>query len=193
MNIGLILSGYVNVKVFLGPWLALLPLFLVACEGVDVKPPPGEGSVFDPRERRDRERFGTVGGGEGIVLFERGGDAATDEAAGGGTLGVNAFIWRGSLETLDFIPLASADPFGGLIITDWYQSVDAPGERVKVHVLIKDQALRADTLKVSVFRQVASQSGWLDAPVDLETARALEDKILSRARELWIQQVDRTS
>ena len=71
--------------------------------------------------------------------------------------------------------------------------MEAPGERVKLHVVIKDQSLRADTLKVSVFRQVASQTGWLDAPVDGGTARELEDRILTRARELRIQQAEATS
>lgn len=170
-----------------------LAVWIAGCEGVSVEPPPGAGDVFDERERRDRERFGTVGGGEGVVLFERGGSGSSDEPTSGGRLGVNAFLWRASLDTLDFIPLASADPFGGLIITEWYQSIEAPSERVKVHVVIRDQALRADTLKISVFRQVASPTGWLDAPVDGETARQLEDRILTRARELRIAQVDSTS
>lgn len=172
--------------------LALPILLITACEGVDVQPPPNAGDVFDPRDQRVRDRFGTVGGGDGVVLFEPGGSVTTDNG-GSGALGVNAFIWRASLDTLDFIPLLSADPFGGLIITDWYQGVDAPGERVKVHVLIRDQILRADTLKVSVFRQVASDTGWLDAPVDAATSRELEDKILSRARELRIAQAESTS
>lgn len=173
--------------------LALLLALVTACEGVDVQPSPTAGEVFDEKQRRDREQFGTIGGGEGTVLFERGGNNSANGTGGGGALGVNAFIWRASLDTLDFIPLASADPFGGLIISDWYQSVDAPGERVKVHILIKDQILRADTLKVSVFRQVSSATGWLDAPVDAATARELENKILSRARELRIAQADSTS
>ena len=86
--------------------------------------------------------------------------------------------------------MASADPFGGLIITDWYQSVEAPNERLKLHVLIKDAALRADALKVSLFRQLPDgKGGWLDAPIDEGTERALEDKILTRARELRISEI----
>lgn len=166
--------------------LLLLAVGLVACSGVAVtNPKPGED--FDPKDQRVREQFGTIGGGDGFKLSTAPADEAGEQTGG---IGVNAYLWRGTLETLDFMPLASADPFGGLIITDWYQSVDAPGERVKLHVLIKDTALRADGLKVSVFRQVADGSGgWLDAPVAPETRRALEDKILTRARELRIQQI----
>ena len=101
-------------------------------------------------------------------------------------IGVNAYLWRGALETLDFLPLASADPFGGLIITDWYQPASTPDERLKVHVLILDRALRADAVKASVFRQVRKDGGWVDAAVDPATTTALEDKILTRARELRI-------
>jgi len=168
--------------------LAVCAMMVTGCESADIEPVENAGDSFDPAERRRRDRFGTIGGEEGFVLFERGG--APEDDTSGGALGVNAFIWRGALDTIDFIPLASADPFGGLIITDWYQSVDAPDERVKLHVLIKDQALRADTLKVSVFRQVASGNGWLDAPVDTETARDIEDRILTRARELRISQTE---
>jgi hypothetical protein len=88
------------------------------------------------------------------------------------------------------MPLASADPFGGLIISDWYQPPERPDERLKLHVLILDRALRADAVKVSVFRQTRSGEGWVDAPVDPQTATALEDKILTKARELRIASVD---
>ena len=68
------------------------------------------------------------------------------------------------------MPLASADPFGGLIITDWYQPAGLTDERLKVHVLILDRSLRADGVKVSVFRQLRDARGdWVDEPVDPKT------------------------
>ena len=87
--------------------VALLPLAITGCEGVDVNPPPQAGESFDPDEVRRRERFGTITGGEGFVLFERGGSSSQADPGSGGALGVNAFLWRGTLETLDFIPIAS--------------------------------------------------------------------------------------
>lgn len=101
-------------------------------------------------------------------------------------LGVNAFLWRASLETLDNMPTASVDPFGGVIITEWHAEPEAPGERLKVTAYILDTQLRADALKVSVFRQTGGAGGWTDAPVDADTARQLENAILTRARELYI-------
>ena len=75
----------------------------------------------------------------------------------GAALGVNAYLWRAALDTLAFMPLASADPFGGVIITDWYQPPAADGERFKATAYILGRQLRADGLRVSIFRQVHPQ------------------------------------
>ena len=100
------------------------------------------------------------------------------------TIGVNAYLWRGALDTLSFAPLASADSAGGVIVTDWYSNPSNPNERVKVTVTILDQDLRADALRVSANRQVAQGGGWVDAPVQAATVQKLEDIILTRARDL---------
>lgn len=105
-------------------------------------------------------------------------------------MGVNEFLWRASLETLNFMPLAEVDPFGGVIITDWYASPQAPEERFKANVYILDTNLRADALKVSIFKQVRGPAGWSDASVDADTARTIENSVLTRARELYIATVD---
>ncbi len=82
------------------------------------------------------------------------------------------------------MPLSSADPFGGVIITDWYASPDSPGERFKVTIFILDRTLRADGLRVAVFRQQLSDQGnWIDSSISPSTATSLENKILERARQ----------
>ena len=96
-------------------------------------------------------------------------DTGTTAIASGSsrmTLGVNSFLWRASLDTMAFMPFASADPFGGVIITDWYSAPATPNERMKVTIYILDRKLRAD------------------GPVNPDTAIKLEDAILTRAREL---------
>ena len=100
------------------------------------------------------------------------------------TLGVNSYLWHASLDTLAFLPMASADPFGGVIISEWYVAPTAPDERLKVTVYIMDRQLRADALKVVVFRQTRQGNGWIDAAPSGDTAHKLEDSILTRAREL---------
>ena len=104
--------------------------------------------------------------------------------------GVNSLLWRASLETLDFMPLDQTDIYGGVIITDWYASPEAPDERFKATVYILDANLRADALKTSIFKQVRNGSGWTDAPSDADTSRQIENAILTRARELHIASVD---
>lgn len=164
-----------------------IAVLVIGCSDVPVEPAP-QPMGGTARDEAQRERFGTITGQDGITLFSLGGRRAPEDGGGaGGGIGVNAFIWQATLDTIDFIPLASADPFGGLIITDWYQSVDAPGERLKLHVQMRDSALRADAVRVSVFRQLRSEGGdWLDAPVEETTARSIEDTILTRARELRV-------
>ena len=105
-------------------------------------------------------------------------------------MGVNSFLWRASLETLEFMPLAQVDPFGGVIVTDWYASPEAPDERFKANVDILDANLRADALKTSIFKQVRNGASWTDAPTDSDTSRQIENAILTRARELHISTVD---
>ena len=100
------------------------------------------------------------------------------------TLGVNSYLWHASLDTLSFLPLVSADPFGGVIISEWYVAPNSPDERLKVTIYIMDRALRADALKVVVFRQTRNGTVWQDATPSPDTAHKLEDSILTRAREL---------
>ncbi len=124
--------------------------------------------------------------GEGGIGNLLGPDEPVDAGQGAG-IGVNFYLWRAALDTVSFMPLASADPFGGVIITDWYVPPSSPAERFKLTVYILSRALRADGLRVAAFRQLRDgQGGWLDGPVDRATATALEDTILTRARQMRI-------
>ena len=127
-------------------------------------------------------------GSNGLNVF---GGKEGDTTGSGGGIGVNSFLWRASLDTLSFMPLSSADPFGGVIITDWYSPPESPLERFKMTVYILDRRLRADALKVAVFRQsrAARNAGWNDSEVASATPIELEDAILSRARELRVASV----
>lgn len=100
------------------------------------------------------------------------------------TIGVNSYLWRASLEALSFMPLLQTDSNGGVIVTDWYTNPNNPNERMKVTVVILDQDLRADALRVAASRQVMQNGVWVDAPVQAATVQKLEDVILTRARDL---------
>ncbi len=117
------------------------------------------------------------------------GSSDSDAAVAGPQLGVNGYLWRATLDTLNFMPLTAADPVGGVVITDWYAQPENPAEHVKVTAYILDRRLRADALRVTVFRQVRGASGWVDAPVNPDTGTKLENAILDRARELRLASV----
>jgi hypothetical protein len=106
------------------------------------------------------------------------------------SVSVNGYLWRATLDTLSFMPLASADPYGGVIITDWYINPEKPDERLKCTVYILDARLRADGLNVTVFKQIKDASGnWVDAPTAAQTETDLENAILTRARQLRLSNI----
>jgi len=153
-----------------------LPIALTACtKGRYVQ----EDEYADPRY--DGNVRGSIFGDNGVVFGIGGKQGRGTE---GGALGVNAYLWRGALDTLSFMPLASADPFGGVIITDWYEPPAANGERFKATAYILGRELRADGVRVSIFRQVLQNGRWVDAPVSQSTVGEIENKVLARARDL---------
>jgi hypothetical protein len=100
-------------------------------------------------------------------------------------IGVNSYLWRASLDTLAFMPLASADPYGGVIITDWYVNPEKQDERFKCTVYILDTRLRGDALKVTVFKEVSNGAGgWVTSQASDQTSIDVENAILTRARQL---------
>lgn len=131
---------------------------------------------------------------EAPSIFGKGGIAGAfgrsknqDDGSG---LTVNSYLWRAALDTVSFMPLASADPFGGTIITEWMASSETPNERTKLNVFILGKELKAESLSVKIFRQVKSGSSWKDASVAKDTNIKLEDAILTRAREMRIAKGD---
>ena len=133
----------------------------------------------------------SIFGEGGLFSLGTSDSAATGPGAAG--VGVNSFLWRASLDTVSFMPLASADPFGGVIISDWYQPPESPTERFKVNIYILGTDLRADGLRATIFRQRLHPSGaWIDSPVETATGIELENAILTRARELRVASVAAT-
>jgi hypothetical protein len=160
-------------------WVALIALasWLWGCESLGIAPdaPPP-----------DSQASAASNGGLIDSLFGTG----NDQGGGGGGIAVNSYLWRASLDTMSFMPLSSADPFGGVIITDWYSPPETPNERIKVNVYILDRQLRADGLRISVFRQSrVNGNSWQEAAVAPETVQDLENAILKRARELRIANI----
>ncbi len=168
---------------------SLLAWLLAACTL-----PAAEETVYPRTEGRqvirgDLEDRETIFGPGGIDLF---GKKKPGEGGGGSTgIGVNSFLWRATLDTIAFMPLSSADPFGGVIITDWYSPPETPQERFKINVFILDRRLRSDGIKVAVFRQQRTRQGdWADQTVTPGTTTEFENAILTRARQLRLDTIN---
>lgn len=170
-------------------FLSLLSLFILAsCESA----PKGEAKFPSGLDRTATgdDIYGekeSIFGSDGLSIF---GGKKKDAEDGSTGIGVNSFLWRASLDTVSFMPLASADPFGGVIITDWYSSPEKPDERFKLNVFILDKQLVSNGVSVKVFRQAKKRGVWKDTAVTDDMGRQLEDAILTRARQLRVAQLE---
>lgn len=155
--------------------IAMICGALVACGGS----PKVEHDY--PTKSRVDENTGSLFSGKAFSVF-----SGDEKGAAPAEIGVNADLWRAALDTFSFMPLVSADPMGGVIITDWYTDPSNLNERSKATIYILAKELRADALRVSVFREQRSENGWVSVPTAVATQRQLEDVILVRAREFRI-------
>lgn len=159
---------------------------LSGCSGMDLSKREAKYPTGGDRAATNDDIYAeepSIFGEGGLRLL--GGKGKEKESAQTG-LGVNSYLWRATLDTVSFMPLASADPFGGVILTDWYTPPESPRERLKVNAFILDKHLRADGIKVKVFRQVRQGGDWKDATVADDTARKMEEAILTRARQIRV-------
>jgi hypothetical protein len=171
---------FLTVSVFL-----IATMVLAACGGSGIKTEAKYPTGVDRNITGNNiyDKAPSIFGDEGLSI---GGDRKDDDGAG---ITVNAFLWRAALDTVSFMPLSSADPFGGTILTDWYTPDQEKGERFKLNVFVLSKQLRSDGIQVRVFKQVAKKGGWVDAPPSAEMARSLEDAILTRARQIRVSQL----
>ena len=148
------------------------------------------GTVFDPAKNKelamkDAENRLRTGGGlfgkkTGITLGTKENNTAVSSIG----MPINPYLWKGSLETVDFMPLSSADPFGGIIITDWYSDGQTINERCKINIFIKGLELKTSNLKVNTFCQSFANSKWVDLPISASLNAQLEDAILNKAKKI---------
>ena len=142
---------------------------------------------------RDAETRLQSGGG----LFGKGGmslggiiggnDQQENKSAGMIAMSVNPFLWRAALETIDFMPLSSADQIGGTIITDWYSTSGNEKERCKLNIFITGINLKTENLRVVSFCQEFKNPTWVNKETEKENNIKIENAILNKAKKLKIQ------
>ncbi len=129
------------------------------------------------------DEVGSIAGEEGLVFRPGRIKNESTKAAG---CSINKYLWQASINTLSVIPLASADSNGGVIITEWYSPPATPNFRFKINIFIKDDVIHPDAIEVKVFEEVLKNKQWVMNENTSNLAITLEDKILRRAREIYI-------
>ena len=159
--------------------LLIVAVTLTACAYAQPNPTPpyftGQYGPGDPTVNR-------VGGPQGLSLTFSPYMSPADYS--GGEMGPDAFLWRGALDTLSSTPLASVDPFGGVILTDWYTRPGDTGERFKTAVYMDSREPHGDGIRSSVFREVYQHGRWVGAPVNPALQADIRNSMVARARHL---------
>ena len=151
------------------------------------------GTVFRGEEMAWKDAQNRLQSGGGLFknkaeLSALGGKK-TDQSYSSIGLPINPYLWRGSLETISFMPLASADPFAGIIITEWYSDEKSQNQRCKLNIFIKGIELRTNNLKVNSFCQILNENGnWVDQLVNEDNNHQLENAILNQAKKIKLSQ-----
>ena len=159
---------------------------IISRSGTVVNPAVNKNKALSDAETR-LSTGGGLFGNDGLTFFGN----ENEEVSGSGfaTVGmpINPYLWSASLETLSFIPLSSADPFGGTIFTDWYSSESNENERCKINVFIKGAELKTQNLRVSSFCEVFKNSKWVGIGTNNQDNISLENAILNKAKKLKLK------
>lgn len=160
-------------------WAISLPVLTVLClAGCNGRSSHPQQAPLD-RNDQQRRNFGSLLGDGGFNLFGNGKKGAVSDSPT-----ANPYLWRAGLEALRFLPLASADVRGGVVVSDWYTFSDLPGQRFKVSLFVKSTELKAEALEVTVHCQKGTQSPMIRDDIK---AKKIEDIIIKRARSLYIE------
>ena len=133
-------------------------------------------------QNRLRTGGGLLGKTANFSFLENGEEASSQITSLG--MPISPYLWKASLETINFMPLSSTDPFAGTIITDWYTSETGQGERCKLNIFINGKDLKTENLKVSSFCQILKKNQWVNLPSKNEDNTKLENVILNKAKKL---------
>ena len=153
---------------------------IIRRSGTLIDPAINKEAAMSDAENRLRTGGGLLGKKGGLSLGTNEGDNAVSSIG----MPINPYLWKGSLETISFMPLSSADPFGGIIITDWYSDGQTINERCKINIFIKGLELKTSNLRVNTFCQSFKNNRWIDLPTSASQSAQLENAILNKAKRI---------
>ena len=164
--------------------LSLITLFSVFLQGCNGKLPGADARKIpaDPKERVKRN------------LEEGRGFKLNDMLSNRGKAGVFEFassneLWRASLDVIDFMPLASVNYSGGIIITDWYSNERSQNESIKISIRFLTNEIRSDALNIKVFTRKCKENlincKYIESNKSL--VAELKKEILKRATKIQLE------
>ena len=171
--------------------LLILPffaaIFLSAC---NIKPVEIKDETQKRRERTFQNK--SLGGGPLFSFGQKYRDVESQRgledlsAASGSGPAVNAYLWSAALSALSVLPFDQVDSAGGVIHTEWGSFKEEKNAQYKMNVLVIGKVLRADALKVVVFKRRRVKGAWENISLDPQTKLQIEETILTKARELYL-------
>ena len=165
----------------------IISLIHLACCNLEIgePPPPPKDPAMKEMEKYKENKEGKT------LVSDLLDNVLPGDNKGSAGIGVNTYLWRATLETLSFMPLSSADPFGGVIVTDWYSKNEAPNEKYKIVAYIIGTQLRVDALKINVFKKIKNENGdWIDQESHGEMGINIENSILTKAKQYRMANVE---
>ena len=101
-------------------------------------------------------------------------------------------LWRASLDTIDFIPLASVNYSGGIIVTDWYTNNQEANETIKISIRFLTNEIRSDALDIKIFKKICDiNNKCVISDYSGELIKELKKKILKTAKTYEVQTKDK--
>ena len=171
-----------TINIFL---ILVLALFSNACtknkdsaDGTIIKKKKRDPNL---KKRADQYKGAIIGGKDGVLF---GGGQSTAQFA------ADNMLWRASLQTLNFIPLISANYSGGVIVTDWYSRENSK-DAIKIQVVFKSDELSTNSIEIISHKKICNSNGCRTTAMEQGFNSKIKDKILERARVLNVEKVNK--
>jgi hypothetical protein len=163
-------------------FLSFLIIILNSCKSNEKKDGiTGSQEKFEPNAEVRAREFADK---NPITLFRDPKDKNTNFE-----FGTSNVLWRASLKTLDFIPLATVDYSGGIIITDWYSEGKSNKEQIKIQIRFFSTELRSESIQVVSYKKICESNNECNNLAGNENFnKEIKDLIINSARQIRIEE-----
>lgn len=158
-------------------YLVIVSMFLISQVTV-------AGDYPKSADERKAEEIGSVLGGEGVVFHP---GKVKNLATKTDNSKINQFLWQATLDVVDFAPIISSESEQGFISTDWYSDKKDAKRSFKLQVSIVGDIISPESIKTTLKQRIKKDGVWIEDDAPSSIQMDVEDKILRRARQLYIR------